>query len=522
MRQRFYRQKISVGCGLRGISAQPDTPPAAVRYVLFGKKDLPLPKISVMSKQNSKNSFPKEEKEAKVKHKPLDAFRNATVKVKIRYGIASVIYILFVIWLRNPVWLAGLLVIFDLYFTKRVKWAFWKKRYKEGEKRNSWLEWLDALIFALIVATIVRTFFLEAYVIPTSSMEKSLLVGDYLFISKVAYGPKVPNTPLSIPLVHNQISLFGKSFESYSELIKLSNKRLAGFGKIKRNDIVVFNFPNGDTIIRNHPEIIDYHQAKRNIGEKNFKQWLERNRYGLVARPVDKKDNYVKRCVAIPGDSLEIKHSQLYINGEPAQDFPGQEYSYSVVLKEQLSDKALSQLGLSSEDIKNSGKNQGVKGYSNLILTQKAYETIKSSSSVVSITRNEAYDEGCFPFSGNYPWSIDNYGPLWIPAKGATVNIDTANICLYQRIIQAYEKKSLEIKDGKIYINGIQTSTYTFEMDYYFMMGDNRHGSYDSRSWGFVPEDHIVGKPSFIWFSSDKDKSFPMNIRWKRLFNIIK
>jgi signal peptidase I len=468
-----------------------------------------------MSKKDSKNISQKAEKEAKAKQNPTEAFRNASTKVKVRYAIASVIYILFIIWLRNPVWFVGLLVIFDLYFTKYVKWAFWKKRYKEGEKRNSWFEWLDAIVFALIVATIVRTFFLEAYVIPTSSMEKSLLVGDYLFVSKVAYGPKVPNTPLSIPLVHNQISLLGKTFESYSKLIKLPNKRLAGFGKIKRNDVVVFNFPNGDTIVQDHPEIIDYHQAKRN-------HWLNNNRYKLVARPVDKKDNYVKRCVAIPGDTLEIRHSQLYINGETAKDFPGQEYSYTVVIKGELSDKALSQLGLSSEDIRNSGKNQGVRGYSNLTLTQKAFETLKSSTSVVSITRNEAYSESCFPFSDNYRWSIDNYGPLWIPAKGATINIDTVNICLYQRIIQAYEKKRLEIRDGKIYIEGQEATTYTFDMDYYFMMGDNRHGSYDSRSWGFVPEDHIVGKPSFIWFSSDKDKSFPMNIRWKRLFNTIK
>ncbi|MDR0385914.1 MAG: signal peptidase I [Prevotellaceae bacterium] len=456
------------------------------------------------------------------KQKPIAAFRNATKKVKIRYGIVSVIYILFIIWLRSPIWLLGLFVIFDLYFTKRVKWAFWKKRYKQGEKRNVWFEWLDALIFALIVATIVRTFFIEAYVIPTSSMEKSLLVGDYLFVSKVAYGPKVPNTPLSIPLVHNQISLLGKSFESYTEWITLPYKRLAGFGKVKRNNTVVFNFPNGDTIVKNHPEIIDYHQIKRSMGEKQLDEWLKRNRYELAARPVDKKDHYVKRCVAIPGDSLQIIHSQLYINGKQAEDFPGQEYSYTVILKEQLSDKALSQLGLSAEDLRNAGKNQGVRGYSNLVLTQKACEALKASSSVISITKNESYGGDCFPFSDNYPWTTDNYGPLLIPKKGVTVNIDTANICLYQRIIQAYEKNTLSINDGNIYINGVQSSTYTFKMDYYFMMGDNRHGSYDSRSWGFVPEDHIVGKPSFIWFSSDKDRKFPMNIRWKRMFNSIK
>jgi signal peptidase I len=456
------------------------------------------------------------------KQKTIDAFRNATTGVKTRYFITSILYILFIIWLRSPVWLVGLFVIFDLYFTKHVKWAFWKKRYREGEKRNGLLEWIDALIFALIVATFIRMFFLEAYVIPTSSMEKSMLVGDYLFVSKVAYGPKVPNTPISFPLIHNQFSLFGKSFESYCEWIRLPYKRLAGFGKVKRNDAVVFNFPNGDTIVRNCPDIIDYHQFKRQTGANNISEWLWRNNYETVARPVDKKDNYVKRCVAIPGDSLQIKHSQLYINGQPAVDFPGQEYSYTVVLKDQLSDKSLSQLGLSHEDIQNSGKNQNIRGYSNLVLTQKAYEILKAAPSVVSIKRNEWYNESCFPFSNNYPWSIDNYGPLWIPAKGATVNIDTVNICLYQRIIQAYEQNTLEIKSGKIYINGVQTTSYTFKMDYYFMMGDNRHGSYDSRSWGFVPEDHIVGKPLFIWFSSDKDRSFPMNIRWTRLFKAIK
>ncbi|MDR1895202.1 MAG: signal peptidase I [Prevotellaceae bacterium] len=450
------------------------------------------------------------------KQNPKQAVLNAPKKTKIAFGIVAVFYILFVIWLRSPVWFIGLIVVFDLYFTKWVKWAFWKKHYKAGEKRNTWLEWLDALIFALIVATLVRTFFIEAYVIPSSSMEKSLLVGDYLFVSKVAYGPKIPNTPLSIPLIHNQFALFGNSMESYSKIIQTPYKRLAGFGKIERNDVVVFNFPNGDTIVKNHPEIIDYYQAKRELGTAQFSNWLQLNNYELVSRPVDKKDNYVKRCVAIPGDTLEVRHGQLFINGEPAEKFPGQEYSYNVILKDQLTSKTLSQLGLSSEDIS--------RGYSNLVLTHKAHEQLKKLSSVVSINKNEytEADQGCFPFSQHYPWTIDNYGPLWIPRKGETVKLDTTNLCIYQRIITAYEHNSLEQKDGKIYINGQLTSDYTFKMDYFFMMGDNRHGSYDSRSWGFVPEDHVVGKPSFIWFSSDKDRGFPLNIRWKRIFNIIK
>jgi len=450
----------------------------------------------------------------------IQSFQNSSKKTKVKWGIFSVLYILFIVWLRSPLWLIGLIIIFDLYITKKVKWAFWKKRYKEGEKKNVWFEWLDAGIFALVVATLVRTLFIEAYVIPSSSMEKSLLVGDYLFVSKVAYGPKIPLTPLSLPLVHNNIGLFGKQSESYSKAIQWDYKRLAGFGQVKRNDVVVFNFPNGDTIVKGMPQIIDYYASQRDSGKVQFKQWLETNRLELVARPVDKKDNYVKRCVAIPGDNLEIKDGVLYINEKPAENFPGQEYTYNVVLKDQLSEKAKAQLGLSVEDLKLSGASYN--GYTSLVLTQKAHNELSSLPSVVSITRNIENKYNCFPFSHNYQWTIDNYGPLWIPQKGATTDINIDNLPLYERIINVYENNSLEVKGEKIYINGKETTQYTFNMDYFFMMGDNRHGSYDSRSWGFVPEDHIVGKASFIWFSSDKDKKFPLNIRWKRIFNGIK
>jgi signal peptidase I len=445
------------------------------------------------------------------KKNPIEAFKNATKKTKIYFAIAALIYILFVIWLRSPLWLLGLLVIYDLYFTKWVKWAFWKKRYKPGEKHNALLDWLDAIIFALIVATIVRTFFIEAYVIPSSSMEKSMLVGDYLFVSKYTYGPKVPNTPLSVPLAHNRIG----SSESYSKLIQLPYKRLAGLSKVKRNDVVVFNFPNGDTIVDGFTqEIIDYYDTKRQMGAQGFDNWLKLNNCKLIQRPVDKKDNYVKRCVAIPGDTLEIRHSQLFINSEPAQSFPGQEYSYTLMLKENLPTTVFTKLGLSNEDLQ--------KGYANLPLTQKIYEQLKDFSAVVSIERNEHNDYNCFPFSKQYHWSIDNYGPLWVPAKNTTVQLDLDNLCLYERIIGVYENNTLEVRDGVIYINGEAATSYTFKMDYFFMMGDNRHGSYDSRMWGFVPEDHIVGKPLFVWFSSNKDKSFPANIRWNRIFSIIK
>ena len=453
------------------------------------------------------------------KQNPIAVFRSASTKTKIKYGIASLLYVLFVIWLESPIWFVGLFVMFDLYITKWVKWAFWKKKYKAGEKRNLWLDWLDAIVFALIVASVVRIFFFEAYVIPSSSMEKSLLVGDYLFVSKIAYGPKIPNTPLSIPLVHNQITLFGKSMKSYTEMIKLPYRRLAGFGKVQRNDNVVFNYPNGDTIIVDHPEIIDYHATKASLGNK-FSEWININKIKVQAHPMDKKDHYVKRCVAIPGDSLEVRHGQLFINGNPAQDYPDQEYSYTVVLKEALNPKVFSQLSISNDDVKNAEATYN--GYRNLVLTQKAAEELKRLPSVASITRNERNHKTEFPYSSQYDWTTDNYGPLWIPKQGETVQLTVDNLCLYQRIITAYEHNSLKVDGEKIYINGEPTDTYTFAMDYYFMMGDNRHGSYDSRSWGFVPEDHIVGKPVMIWFSSNKDKQFPSNIRWERILNFIK
>lgn len=438
-----------------------------------------------------------------------------------KFGLVSVLYLGWVFWIQNPWWFLGLIVVFDLYITKKVKWAFWKKEYKEGEPHNAWLDWLDAIIFALIVATIVRTFFIEAYTIPTPSMEKTLLVGDYLFVSKVSYGPKIPNTPLSLPLVHNQF--YGR--KSYLEWIKWPYKRIAGLGPIERNDIVVFNFPNGDTIFKQDPAI-DYHQYKRQLGADQFKQWIKMNRIELEDRPLDKKDNYVKRCVAIPGDTLFIRNGDVFINGEAQITIPEKEYNYTIRTQNTaLNPLILERLGLSKDDINSSGFDGST--YNRLPLTQAGYEEIKKLSVVTSITKNEASASQSnsvyyFPFDPRYPWTEDNFGPLWIPKKGVTVQLTTDNLPIYHRIIETYEGNTLKEDGEQIYINGVLATSYTFKMDYYFMMGDNRHNSADSRFWGFVPEDHVVGKASFIWFSSDKDKSFPKNIRWKRLFNTIK
>jgi signal peptidase I len=351
-------------------------------------------------------------------------------------------------------------------------------------------------------------------------MEKSLLVGDYLFVSKVAYGPKMPNTPLALPLVHNRIGLFGTDMNSYLEILKYPYKRIAGFGRVERNDVVVFNFPNGDTIIKENPEIYDYYAAKR--GVKDFDEWIKMNNYTIIARPVDKRDNYVKRCVALPNDSIEVRHCEVYVNGNRQIDIPGKEYKYRIASNAPISGDFLSQkLGLSKDDMAGSHNNT-------IPLTQKALETLKKLPSIVSVRMEEdsVYNDedkySIFPFSPNYPWTEDNFGPLWVPSKGATVTLTLDNLCLYRRIIAVYEENTLQVKDSTIYINGNPSNSYTFKMDYYFMMGDNRHNSADSRFWGFVPEDHVVGKASFIWFSSDKDKGLPKNIRWSRMFRGIK
>ena len=435
-----------------------------------------------------------------------------------RFGFWAVLYILWVIWLGNYWWLFGLVPIFDGHITQKVKWLFWKKEYKEGEKRNALLDWLDAIIFAVVVVTFINTFFFQAFKIPSSSMESSLYTGDHLFVSKLAYGPKLPQTPLTIPFTHNVIG----SRESYSTLIQNDYKRLKGFGEVENGDYVVFAFPHGDTVLTKAPAD-DYYMLSRTLGrEKVIKA------YGPVkARPSDKKDHYVKRCVASAGDTFEIRDGQVYVNGTAQEVWPGVQNTYTVVTNGQrINQVILDDLGLNIREL---GYSQNLPGYPYMPLTAEMLEKVRELPSVVSITQNiDVYPADypdswmtIFPFSQNYKWTRDNFGPLWIPSAGATVELTMENLPLYERIITAYEGNSLELVDGEIYINGEKAQSYTFAQDYYFMMGDNRHNSLDSRYWGFVPEDHIVGKPALIWLSIDGNKKFPNNIRWRRFFKIL-
>ncbi len=435
-----------------------------------------------------------------------------------RFIFWALLYVLWVIWLGNYWWLFGLVPIFDHHITRKVKWLFWKKEYKEGEKRNALLDWLDAIIFAVVVVTFINTFFFQAFKIPSSSMESSLYTGDHLFVSKLAYGPKMPQTPLTIPFTHNVIG--GK--ESYSTLIQNDYRRLKGFGHVRTGDYVVFAFPHGDTVLVREPAS-DYYTYVRQLG----REYTLKNYGPVKVRPSDKKDHYVKRCVAAAGDTLEIRNGQVYINSAAQEVWPGVQNSYRVVTDGQrINPKNLDRLGINVREL---WYHPELPGYPEMPLTAEMLEQVKRYTNVVSVEQNiDVYppdfpdsDMTIFPFSSDYKWTRDNFGPLWIPQKGVEVPLTTDVLPLYERIITSYEGNSLEVRDGRIYINGEEAQSYTFAQDYYFMMGDNRHNSLDSRYWGFVPEDHIVGKPALIWLSIDGNKKFPQNIRWRRFFKFV-
>ncbi|MBN1924361.1 MAG: signal peptidase I [Prolixibacteraceae bacterium] len=445
------------------------------------------------------------------------------MKIKInkwvKFSFWGLLYVLWVIWLNNYWFLFGLPVIFDIYITKKVHWAFWKKKNPPGGKQTKVVEWVDAIIFAVIAASFIRLFFFEAYVIPTSSMEKSMLVGDYLFVSKVAYGPKMPNTPLSFPFVHQSMPLTNYKVNSYVEWIKKPYKRLKGFSEIENNDVVVFNFPEGDTVALNFPSQ-NYYELCRMYGRERVNA-DERSFGRIVSRPVDKKENYIKRCIGIPGDTIKIIDGEVFVNGKPQVFHKGRQYNYIITTDGSLfNSRVLDRLGISNDDRE---MFSGGRFLFPLTLEQKEkFEGLKNVTSVTRFIMPEGnYDPAIFPHSSNYPWNVDNFGPLYVPKEGDTVELTVENLPLYERIIDVYENNELVVKDSTIFINGEAATSYTFNLDYYWMMGDNRHKSADSRYWGFVPIDHVVGKASIIWMSLDKDKKFPKKIRFKRLLKTI-
>jgi signal peptidase I len=415
-------------------------------------------------------------------------------------------------------------------FSDAFRWmgnGYWKSYKKSGAG-----EWLDALVFAVVAATIIRTFFIEAFTIPTPSMEKSLLVGDYLFVSKVSYGSKVPQTPLTLPFTHHTLP-FTESVPSYTNWLQLPYFRFPALSEIKNNDVVVFNFPEGDTVIVQRQSesyygiVIDtMHTMAAALNkdpekDRNMLMSMARkaiqSRYDLTVRPIDKCDNYVKRCVGIPGDKLEIKMSQLYINGKPAQNPELLQLSYQLALSAPLSQKTLDKFDITDFY-------GGQSAYPIAMLNRFNLEKLKAVNSVSAVTpliqpANE-YDYRTFPHIPALKWNRDNFGPLTVPKKGITVALNAQNIRMYERIIRDYEDNTLLVAGDNIMINGKPATSYTFKQDYYFLMGDNRHNSLDSRFWGFVPHDHVVGKAVFIWLSRASNRGFP-GIRFERVFTFI-
>ena len=390
----------------------------------------------------------------------------------------------------------------------------------ERPKKGVVREWMDAIIFAVVAATIIRTFLIEAYTIPTSSMEKSLLVGDFLFVSKISYGPKIPNTPLAFPFVHHTLP-WSQTAKSYVEWINLPFYRFAGLGHVQRNDAVVFNYPAGDTVSDRFQSNVSYYSLVREYGRDRV--WSDKRNFGnIVARPVDKRENYIKRGVGLPGDTITIIDAQLFINDKKAEAPATLQFKHLIKTDGTMINQRIMDKYNITEGKRLSQPDEYI-----FWISEDVAKELEKLPNVYSITKVVAeageWDPDVFPNSSEYPWNIDNFGPLWIPKKGATVELNRESLPLYERIITAYEGNELETKGDKIYINGVQVSEYTFSMDYYWMMGDNRHNSADSRIWGFVPEDHIVGKAVFVWLSLDPNKSlFNGKVRFNKSMRLVK
>lgn len=382
-----------------------------------------------------------------------------------------------------------------------------RKKIRTKSKFLNWiLDWVDAILFAVVVVTLINVFWFQSFKIPSSSMESSLYTGDHLFVSKLTYGARLPMTPLTIPFTHNVI---GRS-ESYSTSVQWKYRRLPGFRDVRRGDCVVFGFPDGDTVLTKAP-VEDYHTVVRYMGREAAVAALG----PVLVRPMDKKDHYVKRCVAVAGDTLEVRDGLVWVNGEQQTVWPGVQLSYRVVTNgRELNPKVVDQLGLNVSELHYSAS---LPGYPEMPLTAEMLEKVREMKNVVSVEpvlQTEACDwREIFPFSPSFNWSRDSFGPLWIPREGATVEITPENLPLYERIIRDYEHSDVQ--------EALEAGFYTFKQNYYFMMGDNRHNSLDSRYWGFVPEDHIVGRPALIWLSTDAGRKFPHNIRWRRFFKFL-
>jgi signal peptidase I len=393
----------------------------------------------------------------------------------------------------------------------------------EGARRYvkpGWREWVDAAIFAIVAATLIRTFIFEAYTIPSGSMEKTLLVNDFLFVSKFSYGPRIPNTPLSIPFVHNYIP--GTDKKSYTTLVQLPYTRWFA-SPVERGDVVVFNFPAGDTVINlpDYQSARPYYDLIRMLGNGNSdegrKYLLERSdQFPLAIHPPDKTDNYIKRCTAVAGDSVQVINNTVWINGRQQPNPPYSLIKYQVVTNGQTLDAVTMEEQYDVDSDKAEFTQTNKPFVYNIVLSAKAKGEMEKAGYKVTPSTDVPDGSPVFPYDKYHSWSRDNFGAVWVPKKGVVMQLTPENYSIYERAIRVYEHNDFYMKDGRFFLNGKETTSYQFKMNYYWMMGDNRQGSQDSRFWGFVPEDRIVGKAWLIWFSYEGGP------RWKRLFNIVK
>ena len=476
----------------------------------------------------------------------------------VKFALYLIPYLAFLYWVESWWGLIVVPFIFDICFTKKIKWGWWKEP-EVGPATRFIMSWVDAIVFALIGVYFLTQFFFQNFVIPSSSLEKTLLTGDYLLVSKLAYGPRIPQTPLTMPMTQHTLPII--NCKSYLEYPHWDYRRVKGLGNVEVNDIVVFNYPAGDTVALAQQNQ-DYYRLAYQIGDQLLgtqtadttslfsqtivipatasllpetsyeeQQRIYNNVYAagaaymrqhpeefgeITSRPTDRRENYVKRCVGLPGQTLQIKNDTVYLDGKPNPEPENVQYAYEVTFKQDLPDELKRELGITEEDLYAQRNGNTVW----MPLTRKVRKQLEARKDIVASIARAVPDAGwLYPQNMAKDWTTANYGPLWIPKKGETLRLTLANLPIYERPIRVYEGNSLVVRGGKIYINGKAADSYTFKMDYYWMQGDNRDNSADSRFWGFVPEDHIVGKPLFIWISLDPDYGlFDGKMRWSRFF----
>ena len=476
----------------------------------------------------------------------------------VKFALYLIPYLAFLYWVESWWGLIVVPFIFDSCITKKIKWGWWKEP-EVGPATRFIMSWVDAIVFALIGVYFLTQFFFQNFVIPSSSLEKTLLTGDYLLVSKLAYGPRIPQTPLTMPMTQHTLPIVG--CKSYIEHPHWDYRRVKGLGNVEVNDIVVFNYPAGDTVALAQQNQ-DYYRLAYQIGDQLLgtqtadttsifpqtivipatasllpetsyeeQQRIYNNVYAagaaymrqhpeefgeITSRPTDRRENYVKRCVGLPGQTLQIKNDTVYLDGKPNPEPENVQYAYEVTFKQDLPDELKRELGITEEDLYAQRNGNTVW----MPLTHKVRKQLEARKDIVASIARAVPDAGwLYPQNMAKDWTTANYGPLWIPKKGKTLRLTLANLPIYERPIRVYEGNSLVVRGGKIYINGKAADSYTFKMDYYWMQGDNRDNSADSRFWGFVPEDHIVGKPLFIWISLDPDYGlFDGKMRWSRFF----